>query len=160
MAANADARVALQKVLSTLYDRPIQVADAPKFEPTFSKPAVIAVYGTDADAVIGLLVCSMSAAAYLGASLSLLPKPVADECVKKGTLEDALLENFREVANICCSLFAEQIGARAHFQKVMPKSTAAPAEFKALMASPNRADVAISVPNYGDGIVSIRLPKA
>jgi len=159
MAATADPRVAFQKVLSTLYDRPIQISDAPKFEPTFSKPAALAVYVTEGDAVTGLLVCSMPAAAYLGASLSLLPKPVAEDCIKKGTLDDNLLENFREVANICASLFADQIAARAHLQKVVPKCTAAPADYKALMASPRRVDLGITVPNYGDGIVSIRLPK-
>jgi hypothetical protein len=159
MAANADPKVALQKVLNTLYDRPIQIANAPKFEPAFAKPAVLAVYASDDNTVTGLAVCSMSAAAYLGASLSLLPKPVADDCVKRGALEDTLLENFREVANICCSLFAEQLGARAHLQTVVAKCTAVPAEYKALMASPNRADVTIDVPNYGQGIVSIRLAK-
>jgi hypothetical protein len=160
MAANADPKVALQKVLGTLYDRPIQLGSAPKFEPTPSKPAVVAVYVSDTDAITGLLVCSMSAAAYLGASLSLLPKPVAEDCIKRGGLEEALLENFREVANICCSLFAEQIGARAHLQTVVAKCVAVPAEYKALMTSPNRVDVTIDVPNYGQGVVSIRLPKA
>ncbi len=160
MALIAHPKVALQKVLNTLYDRPIQMGNAVKFEPSGSKPAVVAVYVSDTEVVTGLLVCSLPAAAYLGASLSLLPKPIAEDCVKRGALEESLLENFREVANICCSLFAEQIGARAHLQTVVAKCAAAPAEYKALMASPNRVDVTIDVPNYGQGIVSIRLPKA
>jgi hypothetical protein len=160
MASSADARNVLQKILGDLFDRPIPMVAAPKFEPTFSKPAVVAVYGTDSNDVAGLLVCSMSAAAYLGAALSLLPRPVADAAIKKGVLDEALLENFREVANICSSLFAEQIGARTHLKNVIAKCSAAPVDHKALMASPNRADVSLDVPNYGEGLMSIRMPKA
>ncbi|HEY5962320.1 MAG TPA: hypothetical protein VIV60_37445, partial [Polyangiaceae bacterium] len=116
MAANADPKLALQKVLGTLYDRPIQIANAPKFDPSTLKPAVIAVYGTNTDTLAGLMVCTISAAAYLGASLSLLPKSVADDAIKRNSLDDLLLENFREVANICTTLFAEQLAARAHLQ--------------------------------------------
>lgn len=159
MAFRVDPRVALQKVLNTLYDRPVPMEAARKFEPSPSKPAVVAVYGTDSQPVSGLFVCSMSAAAYLGASLSLLPKSLADESIKKGHLDETLLENFREVANICSSLFAEQFATRAHLQTVVPKCTVVPADCKALMASLHRDDLSIDVPNYGEGVVSIRLPK-
>jgi hypothetical protein len=159
MNPNIDPKVSLQNVLRGLFDRPVQLATAPKFEISFSKPSVIAVYTGANEEVVGLLVCSMPAAAYLGASLSLLPKPVAEESVKKGSLDDSLLENFREVANICTSLFAEQCGARARMQTVVNKVTAAPAAYKPLLTSPNRADVSIDVPNYGAGVVSMRFPK-
>jgi hypothetical protein len=159
MAANADPKVALQRVLGTLYDRPIQIASAQKFDPSMAKPAVIAVYGADTDSLAGLMVCSVSAAAYLGASLSLLPKSVADEGIKKNALDDSLLENFREVANICTSLFAEQLAARAHLVAVLPKYTTVTPEYKPLLTSPNRADLTLDIPNYGQGVISIRLPK-
>lgn len=159
MALAIDPKVSLQNLLRGLFDRPVQLAVAPKFEPGFSKAAVIASYTGAGDEVVGLMVCSVSAAAYLGAALSLLPKSVAEDAIKKSSLDDALMENFREVANICTSLFAEQIGGRAHLQAVANKVQAPPAAFKVLMASPNRADVSIEVPNYGSGIISIRLPK-
>jgi hypothetical protein len=157
--AAIDPKASLQNVMRGLFDRPIQLASAPKYEPAMAKAAVVAVYtggGTDA---VGLLVCSIQAAAYLGAALSLLPKPVAEDAIKKGMLDDALLENFREVANICSSLFAEQAGTRVHLDTVLNKVTAPPATYKALMTSTNRTDVTIDVPNYGQGVLSVRLPK-
>jgi hypothetical protein len=159
MAANVDPRVSLQNVFRGLFDRPIQLAASPKFEPGFSKAAVVAVYTGAGDEPVGLLVCSVQAAAYLGAALSLLPKPVAEDAIKKGALDDNLLENFREVANICSSLFAEQAGARVHLQAVVNKVVAPIAAYKVLFASPNRADVTLEVPGYGPGVISVRLPK-
>jgi hypothetical protein len=159
MAANVDPRVSLQNLLRGLFDRPIQLTSAPKFDPSFSKVGVIAVYLGAHDAPVGLLVCSIQAAAYLGAALSLLPKPVAEDAIKRGALDDSLLENFREVANICSSLFAEQIGGRVHLDSVLNKVIAAPAAYKALLASTNRADVSVDIPNYGPGVISVRLPK-
>jgi hypothetical protein len=159
MNPNIDPKVSLQNLLRGLFDRPIQMAVAPKFEVSFSKPGVIVVYTGTADDVVGLMVCSVAGAAYLGAALSLLPKPVAEDAIKKGTLDESLLENFREVANICTSLFAEQHGTRAHLQTVLNKVTAPPAAYKAILASPNRSDVSIELPNYGSGIISLRFPK-
>jgi hypothetical protein len=159
MAANVDPRVSLQNLLRGLFDRPIQLTAAPKFEPGFSKVGVVAVYLGPSEETVGLLVCSIQAAAYLGAALSLLPKPVAEDAIKRGALDDALLENFREVANICSSLFAEQAGARVHLDTVLNKVIAAPPAYKNLLASPNRADVSVDIPNYGPGVISVRLPK-
>jgi hypothetical protein len=159
MNPNIDPKVSLQNVLRGLFDRPVQLAVVPKFEVAFGKPAVIAVYTGVGDDVIGLMVCAMPVAAYLGAALSLLPKPVAEDAIKKGCLDEALLENFREVANICASLFAEQSGARAHLQTVINKVTANPPAYKPLLTSPNRADVSVEVPNYGTGVISMRFPK-
>lgn len=154
-----DHRVSLQNVLRGLFDRPIQLTPAPKLEISLAKPTIIAVYAGSADEVVGLLVCSVTAAAYLGAALSLLPKPVAEDAIKRGSLDDVLLENFREVANICTSLFAEYIGARARMQTVLNKVTAVPPAYKEFLSSPHRADVSLDVPNYGPGVVSMRFPK-
>lgn len=158
--AAVDPKASLQGVMRGLFDRPIQLTAAPKFEPAAAKAAVIAVYTGPEGNTIGLMVCSVQAAAYLGAALSLLPKPVAEDAIKRSALDDALLENFREVANICSSMFAEQAGCRAHLGDVLNKITVTPPELKALMATTNRVDVTIDVPNYGQGVISIRLPKA
>jgi hypothetical protein len=159
MPPTVDPKVSLQNVLRGLFDRPVQLTPTQKFEPTFSKSAVIAAYTDSNEQVVGLMLCSISAAAYLGAALSLLPKPVAEDAIKKNALDEALLENFKEVANICTSLFAEQLGGRAHMQAVINKATTIPANYKAFTTSPHRVDVSIEVPNYGPGVISLRFPK-
>ncbi len=150
----------LHTLLSGLYGRPVEVQVAPKFEPTSIKPCVIAVYIGNEDQVMGLLVCSFAAAGYLGAALSLLPKSVADESIKKGSLDEGLLENFREVANICSSLFTEHVGSRVHLQTVLAKAVAPPPEHKAFMQSAVRTDVLVDVQGYGSGPISIRVGKS
>ena len=155
-----DPRVnALHTLLSGIYGKPVEVQVAPKFEPTTVKAASIAVYVDNQDQIVGLLICSLAAAGYLGAALSLLPKPVADESVRKGALDEGLLENFQEVANICSSLFTEQVGTRVHLKTVVPKAVVIPPDYKAFVQSALRTDVIIDVPSYGPGPVSIRIAK-
>ena len=101
----------------------------------------------------------MAAAGYLGAALSLLPKPVADEAIKKGTLDAGLLENFQEVANICSSLFTEYVGNRVYLKTVIAKVVSPPADYKMFLQSALRTDLMIEVPSYGSGPVSIRIGK-
>jgi len=157
MAGLVELRSGFQKVLNGLFDRTVPVAPVPKFEPAATKPAVIAVYTGGDDKVVAVAVCSLPAAAYLGASLSLVPKAVADDSIKRNNLEEALLENFREVANILASLVTEHLGGRARLDRVIPKAVASPAELKAVMGSAHRIDVSFDLPNYGQGIVSMRL---
>jgi hypothetical protein len=157
MAGLVELRSGFQKVLNGLFDRTVPVAPVPKFEPAATKPAVIAVYTTEDDKVVAVAVCSLAAAAYLGASLSLVPKAVAEDNIKRNNLEEALLENFREVANILASLVTEHLGGRARLDRVIPKAVASPAELKAVMGSAHRIDVSFDLPNYGQGIVSMRL---
>ena len=150
----------LQMLLSGLFGKPVQVQAAPKLEPSAMKACPIAVYVDNQDQVVGLLVCSMAAAGYLGAALSLLPKSVADESIKKGNLDEGLLENFQEVANICSSLFTEHVGTRVHLKTVVPKAVAFPPESKAFAQSALRTDITIEVTSYGSGPISIRIAKS
>lgn len=156
MATGIDLRVSLQKVLRDLYDRTVSVAVAPKFEPTPAKPAAVAIYATNADSVSGLLVCAIPVAAYAAAALSLLPKSAAEECARKNELNDQLLENFHELANIGSSLFAEQLGIRIHLSHVVAKVTSAPDKLFPITAPTKRWDFNLDIPNYGSGLVSIR----
>jgi hypothetical protein len=155
-----DPKPALHTLLSGIYGRAVPIQPVPKFEPSAVKPCVIAVYADNQSLVVGMLVCSMMAAGYLAAGLSLLPRPVADESIKKGALDEGLLENFREVANICSTLFIEYVGSRVHLETVVTKAVAPPPEYKAFLQSAVRTDVTIDVPNYGVGAVSIRIGKS
>ncbi len=149
----------LHKLLTGLFGRPVPVQATPKFEPSATKVCAVAVYADNQDQVVGMLICSLAAAGYLGAALSLLPKSIADESAKKGSLDEVLLENFQEVANICATLFAEQLGNRVHLKSVIARAVAPPAEYKAFLQSAVRSDVTIDVPSYGSGPVSIRIGK-
>ena len=161
MAPVRDPRInTLHTLLSGIYGRPVPVDATAKFEPGPVKPCAAAVYIDNQDQPVGLLICTLAAAGYLGAALSLLPKSVADDCIKKAVLDPALLENFQEVANICSSLFTEHIGTRVHLKTTVAKLTAPPPEFKAFLQSAVRTDVTLEIPGYGPGFISIRMAKA
>jgi hypothetical protein len=158
MSIDADIRAAVQIVLRGLYDKPVQVQPAPKFDPGMGKPAILAVFVDNTDKTVGVIVCSLSIAARLGAALSLIPDRTAEDAVKKGILDESLLDNFREVMNICSSLFSEHHGSRVHLNKVTGKIAAPPAEYKTLMASPAaRADMNVEIPGYSGGALSVRI---
>ncbi len=150
----------LHTLLGGIYGRAVPVEAIAKFEPSSMKACAIAVYVDNQDQVVGLLVCTVAAAGYMGAALSLLPKSVADESIKRGALDEGLLDNFQEVANICSSLFTEYLGSRVHLKTVVAKAAALPPEYKAFVQSAMRTDVTVDVPNYGSGQVSIRIAKA
>lgn len=149
----------LHALLSGIYGRAVPVDGAAKFEPGAVKPCAAAIYVDNQDQPVGLMFCTLGAAAYLGAALSLLPKSVADECIKKITLDPSLLENFQEVANICSSIFTEYVGARVHLKTIVAKLTAPPPELKAFLQTAVRTDVTLEVPGYGPGFVSLRMAK-
>jgi len=150
----------LHSLLSGLYGRPVPIDSTAKFEPSAIKPCVVASYVDNKDEVVGLMICTLAVAGYKGAALSLLPKSVADDSIKKGTLDASLLENFQEVANICSSLFTEHLGTRVHLKAILGKAVAAPAEFKALLQTAVRTDVTLEIPGYGPGFISVRMPKS
>jgi hypothetical protein len=155
-----DPKPALHALLSGIYGRPVPIQPTPKFEPSAVKPCALAVYADNEGRVVGMLVCTLTAAGYLAAALSLLPRSVADESIKKGALDESLLENFREVANICSSLFIEYVGSRVHLETVVAKAVAPPPEYKAFLQSALRTDVTVDVPNYSVVPVSIRIAKS
>jgi len=149
----------LHSLLSGIYGRPVPVDATAKFEPGPVKPCTIATYVDNNDVVVGVLICTLAAAGYMGAALSLLPKSVADDCVKKGALDAALMENFQEVANICSSVFTEYLGTRVHLKSTVAKASALPPELKAFFQTALRTDATLEVPGYGPGFVSIRMAK-
>jgi hypothetical protein len=159
MTAGVDLRFSLQRTLRDLYDRQIPLTVVQKYEPNAAKPATMAVYVSNEQTVSGLLVCNIAAAAYFGAALSLLPKAAAEDCIRKNQLDDSLLENFHEFANILSSLFAEQLGERIHLDHVIAKVTASPEKTASLNAPVRRWDFSLEIPNYGAGTVSIRITK-
>lgn len=158
MAIDADIREGIQFILRGLFDKPVKVQATGKYEPAMAKPSILVVYADNTDKTAGVIVCSLLVAARLGAALSLIPDRTAEEAVKKGYLDESLLDNFREVMNICSSLFSDHHGTRVHLKAVTGKLTAIPAEYKALVASATaRSDMTVEVPGYAAGPMSVRI---
>ena len=69
-------------------------------------------------------------------------------------LDPVLLENLKEILNVCSQLFMESEVSRVNLLSVLPGSQSAE-EVQQLMAAPRqRVDLKVSVEGYGEGKVS------
>lgn len=84
-------------------DTTARINPAVKFDNT--PDWIFAVYDEEDGTLGAVIACDVATAAYGGASLSLIPKGIAEESVKSGIVAENLSENFREVLNVCAGLF-------------------------------------------------------
>jgi hypothetical protein len=119
---------------------------------------VAAEMRTDDGVLAGLMIMDLSAAACLGAAIALMPKGIAQECVKDGELTPILLENLGEVCNVVSGLFNKDGSPHVRLGAVVPtpKGGALPAEIAAFAAGSIRSvDVSIEVKGYLTGRISL-----
>lgn len=122
--------------------------------------ALIGMFVLDGGKADAMVVCDLPAAAAFGAALALIPAGVAAECVKRGQLDENLLENFKEVLNITGGKLN---GAGLPHIKLGPVHAAPPPpkEVTDLVAHAGaRADLAVTVAGYPTGTVSIVVARS
>ncbi|HWL44728.1 MAG TPA: hypothetical protein VNQ73_17430 [Ilumatobacter sp.] len=97
----------LRDFLTDLLGQPAAVDKAKReldIDPDADVPVLTGVFVDDTGSVAGACLADLGFAAQAGAALAMIPRPVADDAVKQGTLVDNLRDNFYEVANIATSL--------------------------------------------------------
>ena len=95
-------------------------------------------------------------AANIGAALCLIPAYTAKESIKAQRLDTSLLENFREVLNVCGQLFKVPESPRVILQSVCETSQLSGGDAVKLISSPpSRLDLQLSIDGYGEGYMSI-----
>jgi hypothetical protein len=149
---------ALSKVLRTLLGR--AVASKPGPPTPASRPRVIATYLTDDDALVGLIICDIPLACHLGAALSLIPAPVANESIKKGRVDEVLFEHLHEVLNICVTVFVEPEGPRVRLGALLAPNAPLSPEITRVLQRPavkddQRVDLHVDITGYGAGVMSV-----
>ena len=101
---------AVCKHLASLLGVPVKLTAA---KPTDLKgPVAIATMHDEAGSLCYLMHCDLAGAASTGAALSRIPMGAVQDAIKKGVIEEGLLENFREVANIMTVLTTAAAGKR------------------------------------------------
>lgn len=114
-----------------------------------ASPVVRAVFYSDDGAVRAQCVCDLPLAICSGAALGLFPANVAKEATIAQKIPDAVLENFREVLNVCTRLVGgfckEHVGLReVLLDKTPPK------------AVPGSPEIEITVAGYGGGRLTLQ----
>lgn len=112
---------------------------------------VTGIFVEDDDTVSGAFLADLAAAAYLGAGLAMIPKPVADESIADAELSETLRENSGEVANIASALLNSPVFPHLRMTELVD---GIPDEVRALVAKASgRRDLGVDIDDYGTGTI-------
>lgn len=147
---------AVQDLISGLLGKRVAVKDGKAFAPGGTSPVVIGIYKRDDEAVAGLVVMDVPLAANAAAALVLIPPGVAGESARSGKLSENLLENVKELLNVCGRLFVSPGTAHIRMKATCTVPPAAPPEIAGLLAKPNaRLDLELNIPGYAGGRLAV-----
>lgn len=142
----------VREVLHGLLGRDITAARVAASGMKIDAKLVVGLYERENGKVGGLVISDLEVAAYSGAALSLLPIGVAQESIEDGTIEDSLLENFREVLNVGVRWFTAKGNPRVVLSEVYPPGTRLPDDVRRVMAAPaDRMEILVEIAGYGEG---------
>lgn len=139
------------KILNGLLGGALTVKEAAA--PFAEMPAAVGSYVTDDGETAALFVCDLPFACNVGAALAMIPKSVAEDSIKLGTVDEDLLENLREVLNIAARLFNYAgVGVHVALRQVVVAGSSVPQDIIALYKSPHmRVDYDADIEGYGPG---------
>jgi hypothetical protein len=142
------------KLLGLLFDG-LDVKPGGKFDQTPAGGAWFGVFVADSGAPVSLCGADASLAASFGAAFSMLPVGVAKDAAKSHELTDVMVDNMREIMNICTRLVMDATSPHLKLEQIYSvKSLAAPVA--ALLTAPKeRREFQIQLPKYGGGVMTL-----
>jgi hypothetical protein len=149
----------VRDMLTGLVGKPVAVNPGGPVTPTPDKPVSVAVYVDPQMAINALCVMDLGASAYTGAALALLPPGGAQDAVEEdGELTSLLVEALHEVVNVLSALFNTPGAPHSKLHKLYAPGDDLPGDIQGMLANFNRIDLAIEIPGYGKGAISLVLP--
>jgi hypothetical protein len=150
---------AVKDMLTGLVGRPVGVAPGAPVTPTPRAPVSVAVYVDPSMEVNALCVLDLGASAYTSAALALLPPGGAKDAVEEdGELTAMLTEALHEVVNVLAALFNVPGAPHSRLYRLYAPGDDLPGDIACSLADVNRLDLAIDVPGYGKGGLSLVIP--
>ena len=148
----------VRDMLTGLVGKPVGVNPGAPVTPTPDKPVSVAVYVDPHMAINALCVMDLAASAYTGAALALLPPGGAQDAVEEdGELTGLMAEALHEVVNVLSALFNVPGAPHSKLHKLYAPGDDLPGDIAGMLANFNRIDLAIEIPGYGNGGVSLVL---
>jgi len=149
----------VRDMLTGLVGKDVAVAPGAPVTPTPEKPVSVAVYVDPHMAVNAICVMDLGASAYTGAALALLPPGGAQDAVEEdGELTGLLIEALHEVVNVLSALFNTPGAPHSKLHKLYAPGEDLPGDIQGMLANFNRIALALEVPGYGKGGLSLVLP--
>jgi hypothetical protein len=149
----------VRDMLTGLVGRDVSVSPGAPVTPTADAPVSVAVYVDPHMAINALCVMDLGASAYTGAALALLPPGGAQDAVEEDReLTPMLVEALHEVVNVLASLFNVPGAPHSRLHRLHAPGEDLPGDVEGMLANFNRLDLAVDVPGYGKGAISLVLP--
>ena len=149
----------VRDMLTGLVGKPVTVNPGAPVTPTPDRPVSVAVYVDPQMAVNALCLMDLGATAYTGGALALLPPGGCQDAVEEdGELTGMQLEALHEVVNVLSALFNTQGAPHSKLHKLYGPGEELPGDLAGMLAAFNRVDLAIEIPTYGKGALSLVLP--
>jgi hypothetical protein len=149
----------VRDMLSGLVGKEVSVSPGAPVTPEPNRPVTVAIFTAPDMSVNALCVMDLGASAYTAAALALLPPGGAQDAVEEDKeLSPMLLEALHEVVNVLSALFNTPGAPHSKLNKLVPDGDDVPGDIAGMLAGFNRLDLAIEVPGYGKGGMSLVLP--
>src|SRR5688572_27948163 len=149
----------VRDMLAGLVGRNITVSPGAPVTPAPDRPVAVAVYVAPDMSVNALCLMDLGAAAYTGGALALLPPGGCQDAVEEdGELSSMLVEALHEVVNVLSALFNVPGAPHSKLHKLYAPGDDLPGDIEGMLANFNRIDLAVDVPGYGKGGLSLVLP--
>ena len=146
----------VRDMLAGLVGKPVTVSPGAPVTPASNRPVSVAVYVDPYMAVNALCVMDLGASAYTGGALALLPAGGCQDAVEEdGELTPMLVEALHEVVNVLSALFNTPGAPHSKLHKLYAPGDDVPGDISGMLAGFNRLDLAVEVPGYGKGGLSL-----
>jgi hypothetical protein len=148
---------AVRELIEGLVGRDIAVTTGgPMVDPRAEGGALVGVYVDNRLKLAALVLLDLPLAAFLGASLGLVPVRVANEAIEEGVLPPALFENAGEILNVMASLFNLEGAPHIKLDTLYEPRFPVPADVSQwILAYVRRTDLEMDVSGYGPGNFSL-----
>jgi hypothetical protein len=149
----------VRDMLSGLVGKELAVSPGAPVTPEPNRPVTVAIYTAPDMSVNALCIMDLGASAYTAAALALLPAGGAQDAVEEDKeLSPLLLEALHEVVNVLSALFNTPGAPHSKLNKLVADGEEVPGDIVGMLAGFNRLDLALEVPGYGKGALSLVLP--
>ena len=149
----------VKDMLSGLVGKPVAVNPGAPVTPTPDKPVSVAVYVDPTMNINALCVLDLAASAFTGGALALLPPGGCQDAVEEdGELSGMMVEALHEVVNVLSAMFNVAGAPHSKLHRLYAPGEELPGDVAGMLAAFNRIDLAIEVPGYGKGGISLVVP--
>src|SRR5277367_1731405 len=141
------------QLLGLLFDG-LDVKLGGTFDQSPAGGAWFGVFIADSGEPVALCGADANLAANMGAAFSLLPVGVAKDAAKTRDLTPVMIDNVREIMNICTRLVMDATSPHLKLDQIHPVKSL-PAAAAALLGAPKgRREFQLQFPKYGGGVLT------